>query len=173
MAWTYQMEIFQNKQTTFGGTLLFRNFCSICNKFPFIFCCFLLPSHTVDCIYPWTHSHKTCFHMTSNVCVSGVNLWSFPTLMWSSLDSCSLSSQSKCAPNLRKSLHWHIESRKSIEDFLREVDEDLLNMTVNYKATTVVGTSHLGRKTSKSHSFEVIWKHVLCTSAFTGRCNWR
>ena len=35
------------------------------------------------------------------------------------------------------------------QDFFREVGEDLFYMTVNYKATTVVGTSHLGGKTSK------------------------
>ena len=33
---------------------------------------------TVDCIYPWTHALKTCFHVTSNFWVSGVKLWSFP-----------------------------------------------------------------------------------------------
>ena len=32
---------------------------------------------TVNCIYPWTHSCKTSFHVTSNVWVSGVKLWSF------------------------------------------------------------------------------------------------
>ena len=35
--------------------------------------------------YRWTHGRKTCFHVTSNVWVSGVKLWSFPTQMWSSL----------------------------------------------------------------------------------------
>ena len=35
------------------------------------------------------------------------------------------------------------------QDFFREVGEDLFYMAVNYKATTVVGTSHLGGKTSK------------------------
>ena len=35
------------------------------------------------------------------------------------------------------------------QDFFREVGEDLFYMTVNCKATTVVGTSHLGGKTSK------------------------
>ena len=27
--------------------------------------------------------------------------------------------------------------------------------------------------TPKTHTFDVIWKHVLCASAFTGRCNRR
>ena len=40
--------------------------------------------NTVDCIYPWTHTLKTCFHVTSNFWVSGVKLWSFPAQMWSS-----------------------------------------------------------------------------------------
>ena len=44
--------------------------------------CYLL-HYTVDCIYPWTHAHKTCFHVTSNVWGSGVKLWSLPTQMWS------------------------------------------------------------------------------------------
>ena len=39
--------------------------------------------NTVNCIYPWTHLRKTCFHVTSNVWVSGVKLWSFPAQMWS------------------------------------------------------------------------------------------
>ena len=34
---------------------------------------------TVGCIYPWTLALKTCFQLTSNVYVSGVKLWSFPT----------------------------------------------------------------------------------------------
>ena len=38
---------------------------------------------TVDCIYPWTYSRKTCFHVTSNVRVSGVKLSSFPAQLWS------------------------------------------------------------------------------------------
>ena len=40
-------------------------------------------NNTVDCIYPWTHSCKTCFRMTSNVWASGVKVWSFPAQMWS------------------------------------------------------------------------------------------
>ena len=32
----------------------------------------------IVCIYLWTHSHKTCFQLTSNIWVSGVKLWSFP-----------------------------------------------------------------------------------------------
>ena len=44
---------------------------------------FTLLMNTVDCIYPWTHSRKTCFHVTSNVWVSGVKLSSFPTPLWS------------------------------------------------------------------------------------------
>ena len=39
--------------------------------------------NTVDCIYLWMHSCKTCFHVTSNVWVSDVKLWSFPVQMWS------------------------------------------------------------------------------------------
>ena len=42
-----------------------------------------LANHTVDCIYPWMHSCKTYFHMTSNVWVSGVKLRSFAAQMWS------------------------------------------------------------------------------------------
>ena len=51
--------------------------------------------HTVDCIYPWTLALKTCFQLTSNVCVSGVKLyvtsnvyvsgvklWNFATYQW-------------------------------------------------------------------------------------------
>ena len=38
--------------------------------------------NTVNCIYLWMHAHKTCFHVTSNVWVSGVKLWSFPAQMW-------------------------------------------------------------------------------------------
>ena len=34
-----------------------------------------LPFYTVDCIYPWTYLLKTCFQLTSNICVSGVKLW--------------------------------------------------------------------------------------------------
>ena len=33
---------------------------------------------TVDCIYPWTHSRKTCFHVTSNVWVQVSNFQVFP-----------------------------------------------------------------------------------------------
>ena len=33
---------------------------------------------TIDCIYPWTHPPKTCFHAMSSVWVLGVKLWSFP-----------------------------------------------------------------------------------------------
>ena len=40
-------------------------------------------SDTVDCIYPWALTCKTCFQVTSNVWVSGVKLWSFPAHMWS------------------------------------------------------------------------------------------
>ena len=43
----------------------------------------IISEHTIDCIYPWTHPCKTCFHMTSNVWVSGVKLSSFPAQMWS------------------------------------------------------------------------------------------
>ena len=104
---------------------------------------------TVDCIYPWTHSYKTCFHMTSNIYVSGIKLWSFPTLMWSSLDIRSLSSQSKCVPNLRKSLHWHIESRKSIKDLLREVDEDLVIYDGELQSNDRPGNFIFGRENFK------------------------
>ena len=38
---------------------------------------------TVDYIYLWRHARKTCFHMRSNVQVSGVKLWSFLAQMWS------------------------------------------------------------------------------------------
>ena len=40
-------------------------------------------ANTVNCIYPWTHPCKTCFHVTSNVWVSGVKLSSFHAQMWS------------------------------------------------------------------------------------------
>ena len=33
--------------------------------------------YTVDCIYPWTHSRKTCFHVTSNVRVLVSNIQGF------------------------------------------------------------------------------------------------
>ena len=39
----------------------------------------------IDCIYPRTRHVKTCFHVTSNVYVSGVKLWSFPAQTWAYL----------------------------------------------------------------------------------------
>ena len=47
------------------------------------------------------------------------------------------------------SLTYREPEKHRAQDFFREVGEDLFYMTVNYKATTVVGTSHLGGKTSK------------------------
>ena len=56
----------------------------------------------------------------------------------------------KCAPNLRKSLHWHIESRKSIGDpGLLQRSRWRFILYDGESQTTVVGTSHLGGKTSK------------------------
>ena len=42
------------------------------------------------------------------------------------MDSFTVSALKKSKENQRKSLLIYMESRKSIEDFLREVDEDLL-----------------------------------------------
>ena len=42
------------------------------------FICLWYLVYTVDCIYLWTLPLKTCFHLTSNVYVLGVKLWSFP-----------------------------------------------------------------------------------------------
>lgn len=79
------------------------------------------------------------FHMTSNVCVSEFS--------------------QKYAPNLRKSLYWHIENRKSIEDFLREVDEDSVSINNGeFQSNGVVGT---------------FGKAVKVSGAFTGRCSRR
>ena len=55
---------------------------------------------TVDSIYPWTHALKTCFHVTSNVWVSGVKLWSFPAQIWSSL--CRVGGRDPFNQNFRK-----------------------------------------------------------------------
>ena len=47
----------------------------------------------------------------------------------------------KYSPNLRKCLHWHIENRKSIEDFLRAVDEDSVSINNGeFQSNDVVGT---------------------------------
>ena len=62
--------------------------------------------------------------LTSNVCASEYTLVS-----------------QKYASNFRKSLHWHIENRKSIEDFLREVDEDSVSINNGeFQSKDVVGT---------------------------------
>ena len=91
----------------------------------------------VDCIYPWTHDFilKSAFQ-------------SFPSLV-----------SQKYSPNLRKSLHWHIENRKSIEDFLREVDEDSVSINNGeFQSNDVVGT---------------FGKAFKVCGAFTGRCSRR
>jgi len=55
---------------------------------------------------------------------------SFPTLV-----------SQKYAPNLRKSLRWLIENRKSIQDFLREIDEDSVSINnCEFQSNDVVGT---------------------------------
>ena len=93
----------------------------------------------VDCIYPWTHDF--IWRQTSA-------FQSFPTLM-----------SQKYAPNLRKFLHWHIENRKSIEDFLREVDEDSVSIkNGEFQSNDVVGT---------------FGKAFKVCGAFTGRCSRR
>ena len=76
---------------------------------------------TVDCIYPCMHACKTCFHMTSNVRVSGVKLRSFPAQMWSSLGrvgvlvfhSVLLTVHCQRSQEIgEKSLHWYGEPKK-------------------------------------------------------------
>ena len=49
-----------------------------------IILCFSSIIRQILCIYPWMHSRRTCFHVTSNVWVSGVKLSSFPAQPWSS-----------------------------------------------------------------------------------------
>ena len=89
----------------------------------------------VDSIYPWTHDF--IWRQTSA-------FQSFTTLV-----------SQKYLPNLQKSLHWHIENRESIEDLLREVDEDSISINNGeFQSNDVMGT----------------FGKAFC-GAFTGRCS--
>ena len=93
----------------------------------------------VDCIFPWTYDF--IWRQTSA-------FQSFPSLV-----------SQKYSPNFRKSLHWHIENRKSIEDFLREVDEDSVSINNGeFQSNDVVRT---------------FGKAFKVCGAFTGRCSRR
>ena len=64
-------------------------------------------------------------------------------------------------PNLRKSqLTYFIESQKSIEDFLREVDEDLLiydgELQSNDRRGNFIWVGKLQSLTPETHTFDVI-----------------
>ena len=67
--------------------------------------------------------------------------------------------------NLRISLHWHIESRKSIGDFLREVDEDLSIHDGELQSNDRRGNFTFGREnfslTPETHTFDVI-ENMFC-----------
>ena len=137
--------------------------------------------NTIDCIYPWMLALKTCFHVTSNVFVSGVKLWSFPPKlkltwpqtsmfqvsnfdvfppwMWKSHGSLSfLSSQCR---NLRKTFehHWYGEAKKYLS---RETSKfDAWNIiTWNIDVWSHVSLS-LGGETAKLDIWNIdIWHHV-------------
>ena len=116
--------------------------------------------------------------MTSNVCVSGVKLWSFPTLMWSSLDSCSLSSQSKMCTKFAKipSLtYWEPKKHRGLPQRSRWRFNNIWRWITKQRPSWElhIWAGKLQSLTPETHTFDVIWKHVLCASAFTGRCNRR
>ena len=132
--------------------------------------------YTVDCIYLWTHSRTTCFHVMSNVWVSGVKLSSFHAQMW----SCTSRHYSKGRrfwstrkeEIIRKASHFQ-RFAESTERTCTEVGRRLgCSFKSRYTPHFTFGWENfevwhlrLRRLTSRENMF--------CASAFTGRCNRR
>ena len=72
----------------------------------------------------------------------------------------------KYAPNLRKSLYWHIESSKSIEDFLREVDEDLVIYDGEFQSKDRRGNFTFGRESFKVVNKKGLTERYECNVTF-------
>ena len=124
-------------------------------------------STTADCIYPWTHSRKTCFHVTSNVWVSGVKLSSFHAQLGSFTSQCPLLKWkmiliNKKGRNYQKgvplSMIWGIKWKNLLRIILsQKLGEDLGAVSKIIKHHT----QHLGGETSKFDIWNSdVWRHV-------------
>ncbi len=131
-------------------------------------CCLSLINYsTVDCIYLWTHALKTCFQMTSNVSVSGAQLWSFADR-----------NANFCTQNTHHK-HWvrsklytrndssepvyayrHRSASVSQKKFLYLIFLPFQNQNVlNFKLP--LRAAKLQSLTPETLTFDIIWKHVF------------
>ena len=118
--------------------------------------------------------HKTCFQMTSNVCVSGVKLWSFPAQMWSSHDGCNSPSyiNKSSSTSLRKSsMHFRLSicQWRDFHKFAAHFDCDDSEWL---SRELYIRVGKLQSLTPETQTFDAVWKHVLC-ECIHGRCNQR
>ena len=159
----------------------------------------ILLTDLVDCIYLWTLVLKTCFHMTSNIYVSGVKLSSFPPklkLTWPQMAMFQVSNFEVFPPKpevlLAESvLSWFtqftiftvwgkpakitdMERRKSIKDYI---------WVGNFKVWNLKHKRLRSRKLKFGQGNFKVWhlKHrrltlrenMFLARAFVGRCNRR
>ena len=127
----------------------------------------IVDRYTIDCIYPLTHSHKTCFHVTSNVWV----------LLLDTAQREDDSNQQE-----RKKLSERHPTFNNLWNQVKDLVQDYFFSEVGRRLGCSFKTRYALHFTFGHENLKV-WhlklrhlmscENMFCTGAFTGRCNWR